>query len=60
MLSRIGKFGSLCLRFATLPSVPEARIVNFSTKLLYVAVTPHLFRSKQNRMFHDDDIPNTS
>jgi len=56
---RNSEFGYLCLRFAIIPDVPEARIVNLSTKVLYFAVlTPHLFRSKHNGMFHDI-TPNT-
>jgi hypothetical protein len=52
------RIGYLCLRFAIIPDVPEARIVNLSTKALYFAVTLHLFRLKHNGMFHDI-IPNT-
>jgi len=58
MSSRIGKFGYACLQFAIIPDVPKARTVNLSTKVLYFAVTPHLFRSKHNGMFHGI-IPNT-
>ena len=59
MSGKIWKFWHLCLRFAIIPNAPEARIVNLSTKVLYIALTPHLFHSKHNGMFHDNIRSNT-